>query len=333
MKLKWGILGVAKIAINQLIPAIIQSELGEVWAIASRNEDKARQAAERMGIPNYYGSYEALLEDPQIDVIYNPLPNHLHVPWIEKCLKAGKHVLCEKPLALNRAEVEHLIQLKKGSGLKVSEAFMVKSHPQWDRVRDLLSTEYLGKLQLVHGHFTYNMTDMDNVRYNPDWGGGGLYDVGVYPIFTTRHALQEIPTKVFASLHQDRSNGVDVVGSGIIEFPSAQLTFSCGMQVSDSQILQFYGTNRRLDIRLPFNPTPESGVKLEVYDAGIYHQEPEVIILDAPNQYTLMCDQLARSIMEDTPEPVPLEDTLINTAILDALFESDRIGRWVEVKI
>ena len=331
MKLKWGILGVAKIAEDQLIPAIRQSEHGEVWAIASRDEGKARQAADRMAIPNYYGSYEELLADPAIDVIYNTLPNHLHAPWIEKCLRAGKHVLCEKPLALNTREVKQLMKVRDETGLKVSEAFMVKSHPQWKKVKEILQSGVLGKLQMVHGHFTYNMTDMSNVRYRPEWGGGGLYDVGVYPIFTTRHALEEVPTKVFASLHRHIRNGVDVVGSGIIEFPSAQLTFSCGMQVSDYQLLQFFGDEKRLEMKLPFNPTVESGVTLEIYDAGIYHVKPEIITLEAPNQYTLMCDQFAESINNNSAEPVPLEDTLINTAILDALFESDRAGQWVQI--
>ena len=329
-KLKWGILGAAKIAIDQVIPAIQQSDLGAVWGIASRNETNAREVADQFSIPKSYGTYEALLDDSEIDVVYIPLPNHLHFPWIEKCLQAGKHVLCEKPLALNTSEVKSLMQLKEGTGLKVSEAFMVKSHPQWQHVEHILNDGALGKLQIVNGMFTYNMTDLENVRYVAEWGGGGLFDVGVYPIFTTRHAIKEVPTRVFATTKLDKPGGVDVVASGILDFPSVQMTFSCGMQVADTQFLQFLGTEKRLELKIPFNPEPGTPVEFQLHDNNIHNLEYESIVLESCNQYTLMCDDLANAILNDATEPVPLEDTLINTAILEALFRSAQLGQWVE---
>jgi predicted dehydrogenase len=328
-KLKWGILGVAKIAIDQVIPAIQQSELGEVWAIASRGEERARAMALELDIPKAYGNYDLLLADPDIDVVYIPLPNHLHFPWIKKCLEAGKHVLCEKPLALNTEEVKELMIIQKATELKVNEAFMVKSHPQWHTVRKILNDGTLGTLKMVHGHFTYNMTDQSNVRYVPEWGGGGLYDVGCYPIFTTRHAINEIPDRVFAATRLDKNSGVDVLASGILDFPSVQLTFSSGMQVVDTQLLQFFGTKKRLELKLPFNPEPGIPVELELHDNNIHNPTYETVLLEPCNQYTLMCDELANAIINDTPEPVPLEDTLINTAILQALFESADQGKWI----
>ena len=330
MKLKWGVLGVAKIAIDQVIPAIQQSKFCDLVAIASRNGEKATKAARQFNIAKSYDSYQALLDDNDIDVVYIPLPNHLHFPWIEKCLMAGKHVLCEKPLALNVKEVKRLIKLRDKTQLKVSEAFMVKSHPQWVKVKSLIDAGEIGTLKSVNGFFSYNLTDMTNVRYVADWGGGGLYDVGCYPLFTTRYIFQECPTRVIAAIRFDEDTQVDVLTSAIIDFPKGQLTFTSAMQLVPCQVMHFYGTNKRIELKLPFNPLHDLAAVIEIHNEDIYNAEPEKIYLDTCNQYSLMCDDVSLAIMNDREVPVPLEDSLINMTILEALLHSAKIGTWVE---
>ena len=329
MKTKWGVLGVAKIAIDQVIPALQISTSCELVAIASRSIEKAEKVAADFGIPKSYGSYEALMDDTEVEAVYIPLPNHLHVPWIEKCLKAGKHVLCEKPLALNTEEVKSLIALRDETGLKVSEAFMVKSHPQWARVKSIIDEGGIGELKTVHGFFSYNLEDKTNVRYVPEWGGGGLYDVGCYPIFTTRHVFDEKPTRVMATVRFDEEQEVDVLASAIVDFPSGQLTFTSAMQLVSHQLMQFYGTKNRIELNLPFNPLHDQSAIIEIHNDDIYAAEPDKIQVAVCNQYTLMCDKFSEAIVDNKKEEVPLEDTLINIAVIEALFESAKTGTWV----
>ena len=330
MKLKWGVLGAAKIAIDQVIPALQQSKHCELVAIASRDGEKANKTARQFNIAKSYDSYQALLDDNDIDVVYIPLPNHLHFPWIEKCLMAGKHVLCEKPLTLNVEEVKLLIKLRDKTQLKVSEAFMVKSHPQWAKVKTLIDAGEIGTLKEVHGFFSYNLTDMTNVRYIAEWGGGGLYDVGCYPLFTTRHIFQERPTRVMAAIRFDKDTQVDVLASAIIDFPAGQLTFTSAMQLVPYQTMQFYGTIKRIELKLPFNPLHDLAAIIEIHNEDIYDAEPEKVYLDTCNQYSLMCDDLSLAIMNDQEVTVPLEDSLVNMTILEALLQSAKTGKWVE---
>jgi predicted dehydrogenase len=329
MKTRWGVLGVAKIAIDQVIPALQLCPDCELIGIASRDLTKAEKAAAEFGIPKAYGSYDQLLRDPEIQVVYIPLPNHLHVPWIEKCLQAGKHVLCEKPLALNTKEIKSLIALRNETGLMVSEAFMVKSHPQWARVKEIIDAGDIGEVKTVHGFFSYNLEDKTNVRYVPEWGGGGLYDVGCYPIFTARHMYDEKPSRVIASIRFDEDLQVDVLVSAIVEFPSGQLTFTSAMQLVPHQLMQFYGTKKRIELQLPFNPLHNLPATIEIYNDDIYATEAVKFQLEPVNQYSLMCNNFSQAIVNNQPEEVPLEDSLINIAVIEALFMSTKTGSWV----
>src|SRR6266704_1151678 len=252
-KVKWGVLGAASIATRKAIPAMQKGEWSAVTAIASRDLNKAKDAAGKLGIEKAYGSYEELLADPEIEAIYNPLPNHLHVPWSIKAAEAGKHVLCEKPLSLTVAEAKTLLAVRDRSDVKIGEAFMVKTHPQWLKTRDLVRRGVIGELRAIVGAFSYFNRDPKNVRNIAEWGGGGLMDIGCYPITTSRWVFGEEPLRVAGIAERDPEFGTDRLASAILEFPSGQSVFSCGTQLVRYQRLQFLGTKGRIEIKIPFN--------------------------------------------------------------------------------
>src|ERR1035437_277767 len=226
-KVRWGVLGVAGIAVRKVIPAMQQGEWSEISAIASRDRNKAAGAAKDLGIPTAYGSYEELLQDPRIEAIYNPLPNHLHVPWTLKAVQAGKHVLCEKPLALTANEARALIAARDRASVKVGEAFMVRTHPQWLRTRELVASGEIGALRAVMGFFSYFNRDAANIRNVAQWGGGGLMDIGCYPINTSRFVFREEPVRAMGLVERDPETKVDRLTSAILDFPSGQCIFTC----------------------------------------------------------------------------------------------------------
>src|SRR5229473_8114404 len=227
-KVKWGVLGAAKIATVKVIPAMQQSEWSEVTAIASRTLEKAQQAATSLGIPKAYGSYEELLSDPEIEAIYNPLPNHLHMPWSIQAAKAGKHVLCEKPLSLTVAEAKALLAARNRTGVKMGEAFMVKTHPQWLRTRELIRAGRIGELRLVMGNFSYFDRDPESVANIAEFGGGALMDIGCYPVTMSRFIFEQEPVRVMGLVERDPEMRIDRLTSGILEFPRGQAIVSCG---------------------------------------------------------------------------------------------------------
>src|SRR4051794_14709980 len=218
-KLKWGILGAAKIARTKVIPAMQKSDRCEILGLASRDSATAKASAEALGISKAYGSYEEMLADPQIEAIYNPLPNHLHVPWSIRAARAGKHVLCEKPIGLSAAEGRALIAARDETGVKIGEAFMVRTHPQWIRVRELVRSGELGELRSVVCAFSYFKWDLNDIRAKAEWGGGGLLDIGCYPIQLSRFVFEQEPVRVAGIVNLDPDMGVDRLTSGILEFP------------------------------------------------------------------------------------------------------------------
>src|ERR1700722_17317482 len=219
-KIRWGILGVAKIATAKVIPAMQKASNVEIAAIASRDLSKAKSAAEQLGIPQAYGSYEELLKDPSIDAIYNPLPNHLHVPWSIRAAEAGKHVLCEKPIALSVAETKDLIAARDKAKVKIGEAFMARTHPQWLRAAEIAHSGRIGELRVVSGHFSYFNRDLKNVRNIADIGGGGIMDIGCYPITLSRMIFGAEPQGVHAFLDRDPEFKTDRLASVILEYPT-----------------------------------------------------------------------------------------------------------------
>ncbi|MCF6240273.1 MAG: Gfo/Idh/MocA family oxidoreductase [Bacteroidales bacterium] len=327
-KIKWGILGTAKIACEKVIPAMQLSKYSEVYAIASRNDEKAQNAQKRLNIPFAYTSYEALLRNKDIQAVYIPLPNHLHVEWTIKALKAGKHVLCEKPMALSVADVQKIIKVAKEAGLKVSEAFMVKTHPQWIKAKQLIDERKIGTLKTIQGFFSYYHTDRNDIRYKYKEGGGGIWDIGCYPVFTSRYIFNEEPLKVIALAEYDKQSGVDILSSAILKFPSGQANFTIGTQIVPYQRMQFFGTEKMLELFIPFNAPDKYQSKIYIKKGDLFGKDSEIIEIEPINQYTIQADAFSQAIINRTELAVSLEDSLKNTAIIEALFKSLTTGKW-----
>ncbi len=322
-KVRWGVLGASKFAIEKCVPGMQKSASCDIVAIASRSLDKARAAAERLGIPRYYGSYEELLADPDIEVVYNPLPNHLHVPWSIKAAEAGKHVLCEKPIAMDAAEARLLLAARDRTGRLVQEAFMVRSHPQWIAARDLVRKGRIGDLRVVQTAFAYFNRDPANVRNQAAIGGGGLYDIGCYAVTTARFIFEDEPRRVMALLERDPDMKTDRLSSGILEFPRGQSVFVCSTQLSPHQRTQILGTKGRIEIPIPFNAPPDRPCQILVDD--------EAISFPTVDQYALQGDLFSQAVLAGGPAPQPLEDAVANMAVLDALFRSAQSERWATI--
>src|SRR5882724_6187657 len=328
-KVKWGVLGASSFAVRTSIPAMKKCALSEVTALASRDLEKARRVASELGISRSYGSYEELLADPEIEAIYNPLPNHLHVPWSIQAAEAGKHVLCEKPLSMSVAEARQLLRVRDRTGVKIGEAFMVKTHPQWLRVRDLIQKGVIGELRAIVGAFSYFNRDPENVRHKVEWGGGGILDIGCYPITTSRFIFGAEPTGVAGLIELDPDFRTDRLASAILEFPSGQAVFTCSTQLVAYQRMQFLGTTGRIEIEIPFNAPPDRACRIfiddgrDVFGAGI-----RIETIPVCDQYTVQGDAFSRAIREGSDVPVPLEDAIGNMAVIEAVFRAGESGRW-----
>lgn len=329
-QIRWGILSTAKIGRTKVIPALQKSTLGSVEAIASRSADRARAVAKELDIPRAHGSYEALLADNEIDAVYNPLPNHLHVPWSIRALEAGKHVLCEKPIGLSAEEGRDLVRASRSfPKLKVMEAFMYRFHPQWIRARQLVREQRIGALRAVHSVFSYFKTDPDDIRNKPAMGGGGVMDVGCYNISLSRYLFGSEPMRVVGDMEFDPDLGIDRMASGIMDFEEGQATFTCGTQLAEEQAVVIYGSAGRIEFELPFTMPPDRPAVIWVSrrDTGAR----EKITFEPSDQYTLQCDAFARAVMGGTPVPNPLDDAIANMEVVEALFKSDKEGRWIHM--
>jgi predicted dehydrogenase len=326
---RWGVLGAANIAVGKVIPAMQQSAHSPVVAIASRDLRKAQAAAEKLGIPRAYGSYQELIDDPDVEAIYNPLPNHLHVPWSIKAAEAGKHVLCEKPLALSVDEIVQLMAVRDRKGVQVGEAFMVRTHPQWAAVRELIAEGRIGEVRLIAGHFSYFRRDPNDVRSRPEWGGGALMDIGCYPITLSRWLFGEEPTEVVGVIDDDPELKVDRLASGLLKFPSGQATFSCSMQLVPFQIMQVYGTEGRIQVEIPYSPPFNHECRILIDDGSKFiGAAGEIITLPAVDQYRLQAERFSEAVRGMGSVPVSLEDARGNMSVIDALFKSAKTGRW-----
>ena len=319
-KVRWGVLGVAAIAVKKVIPAMQNGECSVISALASRDLNKAVDAARDLGIAKAYGSYEELLADPDIDAIYNPLPNHMHLEWSVKAAEAGKHVLCEKPITLTVAEARLLRDARDRTRVKIGEAFMVHTHPQWERTRELIRTGRIGELRSISGYFSYFNRDPANIRNILEMGGGALLDVGCYPIHTSRFVCGVEPRRVLGLLDRDPEMHTDRVSSAILDYPSVQAIFTCGTQLVPYQRMHFYGTKGHIEIEIPFNAPPDKPCRIFVDD----------VVEEFPvcDQYTIQGDAFSRAILEDAEVPVPLEDAVANMAVIEALFRSVETGKW-----
>jgi predicted dehydrogenase len=329
---RWGVLGAAKIALTKVIPAIQKSELGGVVAIASRDKDKARAAADRFDIRRAYGSYEELLDDPEIEAIYNPLPNHLHVPWSIRAAERGKHVLCEKPIALSADQARELLAARDRTGVQIGEAFMVRTHPQWHKVKELIDDGRIGDLHLITGHFSYFLRDPSNIRSRLDWGGGALMDIGCYPIFISRWLFDAEPVEVVSLIENDPDMHVDRMISAILRFDAGQATFSCGTQLVPHQTMQIFGTASRITVEIPFNAPSDRECRIFIDDGrDVVGSGIETISFPPIDQYTLQADRFSEAVRGVGKVPVPLESAIGNMAVIDALFRSAETKGWQPV--
>jgi predicted dehydrogenase len=329
-KIKWGILSTANIGVKRVIPAIIAGDRGSIVAVASRDARKAAGIAAQFNIPRSYDTYQALLDDAEIDAIYNPLPNHLHVEWTVKALEAGKHVLCEKPIALDAGQAQAIVAARDRSGKRVVEAFMVRFHPQWHRVRELVREGRIGTVRAIQSAFVFSVLDPNNVRNRADIGGGALYDVGCYPIITARYLFGTEPDRAIALCDRDADLGVDRVTSGMLRFPGGgQLVFSSALQLAPYQRVVVLGSEGRIELAVPFTPAKEHGCRI-VIDSGKSLDGSSAVYEDlAPvDQFKLQCDLAAAVFQGDCTQEFPIEDAIANMRVIDALYRSAQSGRW-----
>ena len=332
-KVKWGVLGTAKIAREHVIPAMQKGKYSEITAVASRDSNKAKTTADAFGIPKAYGSYKELLLDGEIEAVYIPLPNHLHIPWSRACIEAGKHVLCEKPLALSTNDVKQLIRLRNKHNVKVGEAFMVRTHPQWLKTLDIVCSGELGEVKSIQGYFSYFLTDPKNIRNISDFGGGAILDIGCYPITTSRFIFGEEATRAISLIDFDPEMKIDRLASVILDFPSGQSIFTCGTQIVPYQRMIFFGTKKRLEIEIPFNAPIDRQCRVFIDDGDLFVKNLITKKFDVCDQYTVQGDAFSMAIIENTEVPVPLEDTLKNTALIEAVFRSAKSKKWEKPRL
>jgi predicted dehydrogenase len=329
-KIRWGVLSTADIGLKKVLPGMQKGQFTTIAAIASRDLARAQQAAAALGIPKAYGSYEELLADPDIDAVYIPLPNQLHVPWTIKAAEAGKHVLCEKPLSLTVAETKTLLAVRARTGVKIGEAFMIRTHPQWLRLRELLSQGRIGELRAIVGSFTYFLTDPANIRNQVDYGGGALMDIGCYLIQASRLAFAQEPSRVIGCIDRDPTMHIDRLTSAILDFPAGQAVLMCSTQLVPYQPIQFLGTRGRIEIQIPYNAPNDRPTRILIDTEGDLSDTGTITeTFPLCDQYTLQGDAFSKAILEDTEVPVPLEEAIRNMAVIEAVFLSADSGRWV----
>lgn len=304
----------------------------QVVAIASRDVQRGCDAARALEIDRSYGSYEELLADPEVDAIYNPLPNHLHVPWTVRAADAGKHVLCEKPIALDAVEAQLLVAVRERTGVLIQEAFMVRSHPQWHAAAELVRSGRIGELRQFAGFFSYYNDDPANIRNVTDYGGGGLMDIGCYLVHVSRMLLEREPVRVAALMDRDPGMHVDRLTSMMLDYGGAQAIGTCSTQLVPYQRIQLLGTRGRIEIPIPFNAPPDQPTRIFVDHGGeIAGSGAETLEFGTCDQYTLQGDQFSRAIIDGGPAPYPLEDSVQNMRVIDALVRAAAEGAWVEL--
>jgi predicted dehydrogenase len=331
-KVRWGVLSTAAIGVNKVIPAMQQAEHCEIVAIASRDKPRAESAARKLGIARAYGSYEELLADPLVEAVYNPLPNHLHVLWSIRALEAGKHVLCEKPIALTSAEAQTLVEAAhRHPSLNVVEAFMYPHHPQWQRALSIVKEGGIGTLRTIQSCFSYFNDDPANVRNQADIGGGGLMDIGCYPISLSRLFFGHEPRRVFGWIEIDPRFQIDRLASAILEFETGTSTFTCSTQLVPFQRVNLLGTAGRIEIEIPFNAPADRPTRIW-HQTGNQPGGPiEEIRLPICNQYGRQGDAFSLSVRNGRPALPRIEDAVANMRVIEAVFESQGAGRFVEV--
>jgi predicted dehydrogenase len=324
--LRWGIVSTANIGVRKVIPGTQKAERCEVVAIASRDAERATRAAEELAIPKAHGSYEALLSDPDVDAVYIPLPNHEHAAWTIAAARAGKHVLCEKPLAMTVAEGEEMVRTCAAEGVLLMEAFMYRLHPSWEAVRELVASGRIGRLRAIQSWFSYFNDDPANIRNVPEFGGGALYDIGCYCINLSRMLFEREPTRIDASVTRD-GTGTDVLTSAILAFGEDVATFACSTRTEPDQRVHIYGTEGRISIGIPFNIPPDRPTEIVLTSGGDPPVNPssETITFDTADPYTVQAERFAEAVLDGRPVPISPEDAIGNLRVIEAVFRAGAV--------
>jgi predicted dehydrogenase len=324
MKVRWGILSTAKIGMEKVIPAIQRGHNCEVVAIGSRRQEPAAAAAAHLGIPDAYGSYEALLEAPHVDAVYIPLPNDLHAEWALKAAAAGKHVLCEKPLAMSAVQAQEIVDGCRQAGVKLAEAFMYRHHPSWVEAVRLVRTGAIGELQAVQSWFSYFNDDPTNIRNRVENGGGAVMDIGCYNINLSRMLFDAEPTAVQGSIRRDPVMGIDIISSAVLEFPGGgQSTFTCAIRTEEYQRVHIIGSAGRIEIEIPFNIPPDRETRIWLTSGGEPPTDPatETITFEPADQYTIQAELFAQTVLDDSEVPVAPSDAVANMQVIEAVLD------------
>jgi predicted dehydrogenase len=328
-KIRWGVLSTAKIGREKVIPAMQAGKFSDITAIASRNKMEAQAVADRLNIPVVYGSYEELLKDPEIDAVYIPLPNHLHVEWAIRSLEAGKHVLCEKPVGLSVAEAKQLLEAaRQKPQLKIMEAFMYRFHPQWQQAKRLVNEGALGELKTIQSFFSYYNVDAGNIRNQKEMGGGALMDIGCYCISLSRFLFGKEPAKVQGSIENDPVFKTDQLASAILDFSTGLSGFTCSTQLTPYQRVNILGATGRIEIEIPFNAPSGASTRIWLHTKN----NSQEIVFDPIDQYTIQGDLFSKAILDNEPVPTPLEDAVNNMKVIEAIFESAADGEWKKIE-
>ena len=330
--INWGIVSTAKIGWEYLIPAIHRSKNSKVIALASRNISKARSLSKKMKIPKCYGSYRELYQDPDIDIIYNPLPNHLHIKTSLEACNYGKHILLEKPLSLNSKDIDPLIKAAKKNRVIVKEAFMVRHHPQWQWIKKYIKSGKIGKITNISSVFSYNNKDPENIRNIQKYGGGAIYDIGCYPTVISRYLLDKEPKKLVASNFKDKIFKTDVLSSVLMDFGGIYSSFTVATQSNKSQQVFILGTKKSIIIENPFNAEPKKSTNIAIYHGNsIYRKDNTIKTFPPLNQYEVQVTAFSDHLLKKTKVDYDLADAKKNMKVLDAIFKSSKKGSWVRV--
>jgi predicted dehydrogenase len=323
-ELRWGIISTADIGRKKVVPAMQRAARTRIVAIASRDVDRGREYAAELKIPTVYGTYEELLADPNVDAVYIPLPNNLHSEWVMAAARAKKHILCEKPLAMNAAEAARMVAVAEQEGVLLAEAFMYRLHPSWQKVRELVASGKIGRLSAIQSWFGYYNDDPANIRNIYEVGGGALYDVGCYCVSLSRLLFDGEPHRVAASVVRDPEMGVDVLTSGILEFDGGVASFTCSTRTETDQRVHIYGTTGRISVGIPFNIPPDRQTEIYLTSGGNPPVAPatETFTFDAADPYTVQAEVFSSAVLDNTPLPFPASDAIANMRVIDLLFES-----------
>lgn len=324
---RWGIIGVSEHFIRRVLLPIQKSSLVELHRICSRSPDRAKSAAEQYGIHGWHPCYEDLINDSSIEAVYIPLPNHLHAQWIKKAADAGKHILCEKPLALNADEARDAIAYAQEKGVLVMEGFMYRFHPQWRRVKELVQCGEIGQIRTIHTVFAYHNTDPANIRNSLEKGGGALMDIGCYAVSAARFLLGQEPKQVISLVQRDNKFGTDILSSGILAFETARSLFTVGTQTFPAQVVDVYASGGRITVHIPFNIYPDVPARVTV-TTSVGSRELQ---LGPADQYGLEFEEFSKAIRNGQCVPIPPEDAINNQKVIDALFRSEKSGNWEKV--